>query len=91
MVDSDFIERVLDCFNIAISSYGFLIGFYPIFDKIEPAKRTPRNALVTTAIALSLTLLVYVSFAHLSIISFGLTNIKQNVFENMSDSTDLLS
>ena len=76
MLDSDFIERVFDCFNIAISSYGFLIGFYPIFDKIEPAKRTPKNALVTAATALSLTLLVYVSFAYLSITSFGLTNIK---------------
>ena len=35
--------------------------------------------------------MVYVSFAKLSIICFGIDNIKQNVFENMSDSSDFLS
>ena len=39
--ETTFLENLTDCFNITISSFGFLIGFYPMYDKIEPAKRTP--------------------------------------------------
>ena len=84
-------ERIFDCFNITISSYGFLIGFYPMYDKIKPSKRTPKNGFMATAVALILTCLVYVSFAQLSILCFGVDNIKQNIFENLSDSNDFLS
>jgi len=81
--DSTYTERVFDCFNIAISSYGFLVGFYPMYDKIYPEKRTPRNGLLAIAVALSLTAFVYVTFAKLSIFCFGIDNIQQNVFENL--------
>lgn len=70
--DSSYLERVIDCFNITISSYGFLIGFYPMYDKIQPSKRTPFNGFFATSIALFLTSIVYVSFAKLSIICFGM-------------------
>ena len=84
-------ERIFDCFNISISSYGFLIGFYPMYDKINPSKRTPKNGLTATAVALILTCLTYVSFTKLSILCFGVDNIKQNIFENLNDSNDFLS
>lgn len=62
-----------------------------MYDKIKPSQRTPKNGLFATAVALILTCLVYVSFAQLSILCFGVDNIKQNVFENLSDSNDFLS
>ena len=62
-----------------------------MYDKIHPSKRTPKNGFRASAVALILTCLVYVSFTKLSILCFGVDNIKQNIFENLSDSNDFLS
>lgn len=61
--NSSFLEHLTDCFNITISSFGFLIGFYPMYDKIEPNKRTPKNGFFATFVALAATVFIYVSFS----------------------------
>lgn len=61
--DTPFIEHLTDCFNISISSFGFLVAFYPIYDKIEPKVRTPTNGFFATFVALISTVIIYVSFS----------------------------
>jgi hypothetical protein len=58
-----FFEHLTDCFNISISSFGFLVGFYPIYDRIEPKTRTPTNGFFATLVALVATVIIYVSFS----------------------------
>ena len=38
---ANYFEHVMDNINITISSYGFLINFYPIYDKLHPSIGTP--------------------------------------------------
>ena len=80
------VEVILDSFNICIASYGFLINLYPIYDKLYPDIRTPKNGLKASASALIFCGLIYISFAYVSIKCFGIENISQNIFSNLSDS-----
>lgn len=81
---ADYFERYIDCFNISISSFGFLINFYPIYDKLRPSIRSPATGRMATLIALSVTAMIYIFFAYLAISNFGIDQIKQNVFENLA-------
>jgi len=72
----------VDNFNITISSYGFLINFYSLYDKLEPQLRTHKNGFVSSFYALLFTAFVYISFAYLSVQCFGEGNIEQNILKN---------
>ena len=78
----------MDNVNITISSYGFLINFYPIYDKLHPSIRTPQYGLFATLVALLFTAFTYVSFAWLAIKCFGMNNIDQNIFVNFDSNAD---
>ena len=75
----------MDSFNITIASYGFLINYYPIYDKIEPKIRTHKIGLLATLLALLFTVVTYYAFAHLSVACFGIENIRQNILGNFDD------
>ena len=66
----------MDAFNIIITAYGYMINLLPIFDKIEPVKRTPSNLLTAVCWALAFSVSVYTLFAALSIECFGIDNLK---------------
>jgi hypothetical protein len=79
-------ERLLDSFNIVMSSYGFIINLLPIYYNLKPELRTSNNGLKISATALTLTACIYLAFAYMCICSFGISNISQNVFNNLQDS-----
>ena len=75
---------VLDSFNIFLSSYGFLVNFYPIYDKLKPELRGPSNARLAVCLALSFICVTYIAFSYLSIEYFGTQHIDQDIFTNFA-------
>lgn len=75
---------VLDSFNIFISSYGFLVNFYPIYDKLKPELRGPKNARKAVYMALTFIFITYCSFSFLAIEYFGTKHIDQDIFTNFA-------
>ena len=63
-----------------------MINLYTIYDKLYPDIRTTKNGLKASAGALIFTGFIYISFAYVSIACFGMENISQNIFSNLSDS-----
>lgn len=77
----------VDALNIVLTSFGYIVNMYPIYDKLEPSLRSPRNLLLCCFVAMFFSASVYSGFAQLSISCFGINNIKQNLFENFDRAT----
>lgn len=75
---------MLDSFNIFLSSYGFMVNFYPVYDKLKPELRGPANARRAVAMALSFIAVTYITFSYLSMEFFGIKHIDQDVFTNFA-------
>ena len=71
---SDLISLV-HSFNIVVTAYGFLINLYPIYDKLEPQKRTHGTILLASGVALSFGAFVYLAFSLMSAEVFGMGNL----------------
>lgn len=82
--ESEFGWTLLDSFNIFLSSYGFLVNFYPVYDKLRPELRGPGNARRAVCLALSFIAVTYVIFSYLSMEFFGIKNIDQDIFTNFA-------
>ena len=58
---------------------------------MSPNIRNTKYGMTAVGLALSLTMLTYLSFSKLSILYFGIENIHQNIFDNFSSEFDFLS
>lgn len=83
--------NLLDSFNISVSSYGFMLNFTPVFDKLKPELRSPSNGRLAVILALMFVGFAYISFGELSIAYFGAVNVEQNVFTNFGREHEWLS
>ena len=70
----------IDAISILLTSYGFLLNFYPIYSSLD--KRTNSNGIKATGSALIFCFIVYISFSFLGIASYG-ESINPNIFDNI--------
>jgi len=73
-------EAVMDSANITVTSYGFIINFFPIYATLR--EKTNRNGFISAGMALGFGITAYTLFASLAILSYGY-NIDPSIFENI--------
>ena len=73
-------EGVMDSANITVTSYGFIINFFPIYATLR--EKTNRNGFISAGMALAFGITAYTIFASLAILSYGY-NIDPSIFENI--------
>jgi amino acid permease len=56
---------IIDSICIVLSSYAFVINFYPIYSSME--RRTNRNGMYATTMAMIFCFIIYISFSLLAI------------------------
>lgn len=66
---------------IILTSYGFIINFYPIYSSLEV--QTNENGIKSTLLAMLFCFVSYLSFSYLGIKSYG-EHVHPNIFENIS-------
>mmetsp|Transcript_3880 Transcript_3880/g.2608 ORF Transcript_3880/g.2608 Transcript_3880/m.2608 type:complete len:229 (+) Transcript_3880:624-1310(+) len=81
-------ESVMDSANITITSYGFIINFFPIYATLK--ERTNRNGFISAGMALLFGITAYTIFASLAILSYGY-DIDPSIFENIKEDDNALS
>ena len=77
----------MDSVNIAVASQGFVIALFPIYSDMK--KQSRPKYMVSILTALMFTMSFYTILSFVSIYYFGLHNIKQSIFENMSGKRDI--
>ena len=78
----------MDSISIIVSSYAFIINFFPIYSSLE--KRSNTNGIMAAAMALLFCFIVYISFSFLAYYSYG-ENLNANIFENIQREQGLAS
>lgn len=81
-------ENALDSLNISVTSYGFIINFFPIYSSMR--HRSNLNAQLAVVTALTFIMMSYTLFALVSYFSFGL-NVQSSIFENLKQDNDMIS
>lgn len=74
-----------------MTSYGFVINFYPIYDMLEEKSRNWTSMMSAAIISIIITLFVYTCFTLLCIEAFGYFNSHSNIFSNFDDSMGIMS
>src|ERR1700761_761383 len=82
-------ERLLDSFNIVITSYGFIINFFPIYSSMH-SPRTNRGGIFAVIMALIFCFTTYTLFSLMAMFSYGI-DIQPNIFENIKQDKGVIS
>lgn len=82
------IENVFDCINISVTSYGFILNFFPIYSSMR--HRTNNNASLAVTLALAFVFFSYTFFSFVAFLYFGI-NINPNIFENLKNDNGFMS
>ena len=77
----------MDSVNIAVASQGFVIALFPIYSDMKKTSRPKYMVSILTALMFTMSFYTILSFVSISY--FGLHNIKQSIFENMSGKRDI--
>ena len=79
---------MIDCFNIVVTSYGFMINFFPIYSSMRDKSNGNATSAVTVTLVLCFTL--YAFFSTLGFLSFG-HEIKPSIFDNLREENSIES
>lgn len=79
---------LVDSVTIVLTSYGFILNFYPIFAQLEV--KTNRNGYFSTLLAMFFCFVAYISFSFLAMESYG-ENLNPNIFDNLQNETNIAS
>jgi amino acid permease len=79
---------VVDCINITLTSYGFIINLFPISRQLKEYNNA--NIIKAVLIALTFCFLVYISLTVLAMNLYG-THIQQSIFDNMRSDKGVLT
>lgn len=77
----DFTERIVDCINITLTSYGFIINLFPISKQLKVYNNT--NIMKSVLMALIFCFGAYITLTVFAINLYGENNIKESIFDNM--------
>lgn len=72
---------IFDSMSIILTSYGFIINFYPVFSSLEVQSND--NGIKSTLLAMAFCFVAYLSFSHLGIMTYG-EDVNPNIFVNIS-------
>lgn len=79
---------VFDSMTIILTSYGFILNFYPVFSSLEV--QSNKNGVAATVLAMSFCFVVYFIFSHLGITCYP--DVHPNIFENLkAEGTTLIT
>ena len=81
-------ESFLDCLNISVTSYGFMLNFFPIYSSMK--ERNNKNAISSVFLAITFVFLSYGIFAFVAYLSFGL-EVSPNIFDNLKQDDGIFS
>ena len=76
--------KVVDAVNTIVTSYGFVINFYPFYDNLQPSSRNWCTMFTAVVLACFIALATYASFSIMAISAFGLDNIQASIFDNFT-------
>lgn len=68
-------ERLIDCCNIVITSYGYVINLFPIVNEVKPSQKTYKGLMCAILSGLLFTLFAYISLGYLAVRIYGAHNI----------------
>ena len=63
------VEKAFDSMNIIITSYGFVLNFYPVYSQMQ--EKSTKNGMIAGAAALCCCFLLYSTFSIMGFISYG--------------------
>ena len=72
---------LIDSVTIILTSYGFIMNFYPVYSSLEVCNT--RNGMLSSSGAMLFCFVVYILFSHLGILSYG-DAVSSDIFENIS-------
>ena len=70
----DFLERIVDCINISLTSYGFIINLFPVSKQLKEYNN--KNIMKSVFMALIFCFGAYLTLAIFAIKLYGEQNIK---------------
>lgn len=78
----------MDSVNIIITSYAFILNFFPVFSSMED--KSPASGRRAVSVAMIFCFIVYVLFSFLAYFVYG-DNLNPNIFENLTLENNFLS
>lgn len=81
-------EKVLDCSNIIVTSYGFVLNFFPIYCQLKVKNNT--NGIKSSIFALNFCFCSYITFSLFAYGAYG-NNIQVSIFDNIKTDLSFLS
>lgn len=82
------ISNIIDCTNIIMTSYGYIMAFFPIYSQMK--HKTNQNGISSTLKAEFFAFFVYIVFSLLAYKCYG-NNIKPSIFENIDTDGGVLN
>jgi amino acid permease len=82
-------EKVIDSCNIAMASYGFILGLFPVRNDMQSSAKP--KLMVSVTMALIFTMSTYVILSVMAASYFGTANVQPSIFDNLVDEHDWMS